>query len=223
MGWKKTQFQKIWEKDDKNKISEIKRFNEKKLAEMKKASELMERLIAEGKKEKNSGSESQNDKVSESKSNKRKAEEIDISERNNKKSKVIGDNLDKLIHEAKDINDYEALAAKIKEIDKNQGEEAYNSHQNEINELKIKLGGLDKNKFKELSIKKIEEVMKTNNIKESDLSAEEKVEWDKLKNENDVSEITKLENKISEKVGKKRSLEYFKGLVKTSPRFSSRS
>ncbi|MCE8167780.1 MAG: DnaJ domain-containing protein [Candidatus Moeniiplasma glomeromycotorum] len=205
-------FRSISKLDSSEKIAEIKQHNENKLAKMEELIKLMEKLIAEGKKEKNPGSEvvnEQGDKVNELKSNKRKAEE-DIRQDNVKKSKTIGDNLKRLIEEAANINTYEALENKIKEIDKYQGEEEYQNRQSDISQLKIKLGNLDKDKFRKLAVEKIKEIMEINNVKESDLSSEEKAELAKLKNENDVSKINQLSIEISEKVGKKGALNTLK-------------
>ncbi|MCE8164105.1 MAG: DnaJ domain-containing protein, partial [Candidatus Moeniiplasma glomeromycotorum] len=210
----KGEFRRIWNSDDKNKVAEIKRLNESKLAKMKETFGLMEKLIAEGKKEKNPGSEvpnipdnqdNQNDKVNNALegSNKRKAE-VDIREQNNKKSRTIGERLDTLIHEANGINDYQALEAKIKEIDRERGELEYKNRQNDISQLKIKLGNLDRDKFRKLAVEKIEAVIKDNKIDDSD--PEIKSELAKLKNENDVNKINQLSIEISEKVGKKGAL-----------------
>jgi len=114
----------------------------------------MEKVIAE----------SENSKVdndSEPRGKKRGAEtENDIRNENIKKSKTIADELYRLISEATGISTYEELEAKIKKIDEYQGEQAYSERQTEINQLKINLGNLDKNKFRALSIKKIEDIMK---------------------------------------------------------------
>jgi len=190
---------------DSNLEREIKEMNEDSLNKMSKAIELMEPLLTESKNGNNKVDKSQNNSVSEPESKKRKLE-IEAFAENNKKSKTIASELERLINEASGLTSYEELAAKIKEINEYQGEVAFVALQAQINQLKTNLGNLNKDKFRQLTIQKIESVMKDNGIKESDLDQETKNELARLKAENDSNEINQLENKISEKVGKKGAL-----------------
>lgn len=198
-------FRTIWVKDEATKVSEIRTSNNGKLNKMSEAIKLMEKIIQEGE---------NNNSVSEPRGKKREAE-IGVRNENVKKTKTVADDLNKLISESEGMNtSYEELEAKIKKIDEYQGEEAYNNRQEEINQLKIKLGGLDKDKFRQLSIQKIDDIMKNSKIKESDLTPEEKDDLAKLKNENDVNKINELENKVSEKIGNKGALNTLNGWLK---------
>ncbi|MCE8167925.1 MAG: DnaJ domain-containing protein [Candidatus Moeniiplasma glomeromycotorum] len=211
----KGNFRTIWDTDEATKISEIKTFNNGKLSKMSEAIKLMEKLIAESSKD-------QNNSVSEPKGKKREFESEARQDRE-KKSKTTASELKRLISEAEGKNDYGELEAKIKEIDKYQGEEEYVSHQEKIDQLKVRLGNLDKDKFRQLTIKKIEGLMKDNQLKESELDQKDKQELESLKNESDISKINELENKIGEKIGKKgalnslsKLLEEAKNLVKST-------
>ena len=161
---------------------------------------LMERLITEG-----NNSNNTNDNVGESESKKRKSDEVElvINNEKRKKTKTITDEIERLLKEAENITSYEELEAKIKEIDKYQGEQGYIDCQDQINQLKIKLGGLDEDKFREGVVKNIEDKMKSSGVKESELDEEAKNQLAQLKNETDINKIAELENQINKKVGQK--------------------
>jgi len=211
-------FLTIWNTDEETKISEIKTFNNNKLSKMSEVIKLMEKLIAEGK-----NSEEQNNSVISEPRGKKREFESEARQEKEKKSKIVADELSRLISEAESKNNYGELETVIKEIDKLQGEEEYISHQEKIDQLKIKLGKLDKDKFRQLTIKKIEDLMKDNKLEKSELDQEAKEELESLKNENDVNKINELENKLGEKIGKKgalnslsKLLEEAKNLVKSA-------
>jgi hypothetical protein len=102
-----------------------------------------------------------------------------------------------LINEAQTLNDYEALEAKIKEIDKYQGEIAYEFGQNVI-------ANLDKDKFKQGSKQRVENLIENNEVKKNDLSRETQQAITELENEKDVEKINELENIVSEGVNEQK-------------------
>jgi len=196
-------FQEIWAKDDENKIGEIKKFNERKLEKMKEVIKLMERLVEEGKNYKPAVENTQ------SQGKKRKAEELEVRQGMDKKNKTVGGELSRLIREAQELNNYEELEAKIKEIDKYREEKVYNEdYQEEIKQLKIKLGNFNKDKYRGKVIKEIENKLKESGIKEEDLDEETRSKLTKIKNGEieDLGQINEVENKITGQVGEKNAI-----------------
>src|SRR6185312_2564807 len=131
----------------------IRKNSESKLKKMEEVIKLMEKFIAERKKK--------NDKLvventqSGDKDKKNKSDEFVSRQEVAKKSQAVGHELSQLIHEAQALNSYEQLAVKIKEIDKHREEEVYKQFQEQIKQLKITLGSLDKGKYRESIVKGI--------------------------------------------------------------------
>src|SRR4051812_22774259 len=105
------------------------------LEKKKTALKLMEKLIEEGKNYQPPQTQDTTASTSHSQpqGTKRKPEErtdeFEVRQAVDKKRKTINDDLLRLVNEARNLNDYEALEAKIKEIDKYQGEAEYDSRQ----------------------------------------------------------------------------------------------
>ncbi|CAH1755732.1 9160_t:CDS:10 [Entrophospora sp. SA101] len=191
-------FREIFPKDDESKIGEIKKFNEGKLEKMKETIKLMEKIIEEGKNyQPTTGNTQSGDK-------KRKADEFEVRQEVAKKNKTTGDELSRLIREAQELTNYQELETKIKEIDKYQGEASYEQqYGEEIKQLKINLGKLDKVKYREGVVQKIKNELEESGVKESDLDEETKNDLTKLKSGEikDINKISAIENKIISKTG----------------------
>lgn len=129
------------------------------------------------------------------------------------KSQTIENELSRLINEAQNLSDYGTLEAKIKDIDKYQGETSYESRRTEINQLKSNLINLDENKFKQGSQKRIENLIQNNEVKKDDLNEETQKALVELKNEKDVDKINELENKVSEGVNEQKAKNTLKQLL----------
>lgn len=196
-------FLKMWKTNDDNDNETIRKNSESKLKKMEEVIKLMEKFIAERKKK--------NDKLvventqSGDKDKKNKSDEFVSRQEVAKKSQAVGHELSQLIHEAQALNSYEQLAVKIKEIDKHREEEVYKQFQEQIKQLKITLGSLDKGKYRESIVKGIKNKLDESGIKESDLDEATKNKLAKIKSGEiqDTSEIDEVENKIVAKTGEK--------------------
>ncbi|CAG8527376.1 9708_t:CDS:2 [Ambispora gerdemannii] len=178
---------------------------------MKEAIKLMEKIIEAGKNYQPTTENTQ------SGDKKRKADdEFEVRQEVAKKNKTTGDELSRLIREAQELTNYQELEAKLKEIDKYQGEVAYNEqYLEEINQLKIRLGNLDKDKYGKKVIKEIEDKLTESGIKEKDLDEETKSDLVKIRNGEikDISKINEIENKIVTKTGDKKSTDSLNKLL----------
>ena len=174
---------------------------------------LMEKLIEEAKNYKHNQptetKEEENQNTSAPQPHKNKAEETEIYQEIAKKEKEIHDELERLISEAQTLNDYGTLEAKIKEIDKRQGELEYESQQTVINQLKVKLANLDKDKFKQESKQRVENLIKSDeNVKKDDFNEEVQqalTELENIKEEKSVERISELESIVNEGVNEQKS------------------
>jgi len=112
--------------------------------------------------------------------------------------------LNELLNRSKGTNVYEELKSILQEISKYEGEKFYVAHQNEINEERNKLGGLDENKFRNDVVKELEGKLAANGIDESKLSEEQRSKVNKLKNGEytDINKINEVVNEISESANK---------------------
>jgi len=136
-----------------------------------------------------------------------KQEKIEIETRKefSIKSREVGNEIQRLIHEAQGLNTYEELGPKVEEIEKYREEEVYKKYQKEIGDLKIKLNGFNESGYREGVVKRIEDKLKEFGKKEDNLDVDEKNDLAKIKagTIKDLNEIGKIESKIITRISKK--------------------
>lgn len=219
--WKETgkaenmgEFRSIWAKDSESRstIEEIKRFNQSKLEEMKKAIPLMKKLIEEGESYK-PGIEDESVK------DKKQTEiEVEVGKNFSEKSKVISRDIQRLIHESQRLIGYEELEAKVKEIEKYQEERVYKNYQKQIGDLKIKLNGINDGNYRKGVVERIEDKLKEVGKKESDLTDKERDDLVKIENGGitNLNDIGKIENGIIARISKSKFSDVLNNLLKAS-------
>ena len=140
--------------------------------------------------------------------------EINIREEVREKSKGVDSKLQLLIHEAQKLNNYEELEAKLKEIEKYQEEEVYQAHQPDIGKLKNKLDGIDKSKYREGVIKRIEDKLAEVGKKKDDLTEEERNDLVKIKSDGtSLNKIGEVESRIVSRISKDKFSETLDNLI----------
>lgn len=122
-----------------------------------------------------------------------------------REAKFSADRLKNLVAEAKNLNNYEELAKKLSQIEKYRGQGEYDSLQNEINELEMKLAQLKPENYRKDSAEVVNQKLTQTGVKKSDLSPETKKELEEVEKGEitDPQKIKEIKDKSMNEISQK--------------------
>jgi len=131
---------------------------------------------------------------------KRKRDEEDNSDQENKKPKLLTDELTKLIQDAKSQSTFDGLKTLLVEIKKHEDQDYYKPFATEIAGLEAALKNLDSDKYSEEVKDELARKLTESGVKESDLDNETQQLISQIKN-GEITDDNKI-NQVKEKIGK---------------------